>query len=257
MLRWVAEHYFTGQGAICELGTFVGGSTARLAYGLTKNRTATTKIQCFDRYECAERHKQQLLYDHGIAAFTGEDILPLARDLLAEFTGLVEFHKCDILDTRWDGGAIEILFIDIAKTRKTNDHVLETFFSSLIEGESLVIQQDYFHHSNPWVVAQLESLKDCFELVAFTQNNSAIFRYKHAPSTAQLEKAKTAEMTDKELITHLYSAMARFPLYRHKQHLARSILTVRKNPGVLSSWEYGETQFSFEELDSAIEKQFP
>jgi Methyltransferase domain len=253
LLRWVTECYFSGAGAICELGTFLGGSTARLAYGLSKNaNTSNKKIQCFDRYECAEHHKQQLLYQHGIKPFDGVDILPISKQMLAAFADYIEFNKCDILDAYWDNGPIEVLFIDIAKTRQTNDHVMATFFPHLIPGQSLVIQQDYFHHTNPWVVAQIEALIDCFELVACTRDNSAVFRCLRLPSKEELDRATTANMGYQQLIDYLITAMDRFPSYRHKQHLARSMLTLKSLPTANTAWQFENQTISFQDLDEVI-----
>jgi predicted O-methyltransferase YrrM len=50
MLRWLTEFVCQGKSAICESGSFVGGSTARLAFSLSKNTGTTGIIHSFDRF---------------------------------------------------------------------------------------------------------------------------------------------------------------------------------------------------------------
>jgi hypothetical protein len=248
MLRWIAEFDYTGIGAICELGSFIGGSTARLAFGLSKNKQTRSKIHAFDRFECAEGMKPDLLYKKGIAPFAGVDILPTAKQLLATFRGLIEFHKGDLNKTQWAGGPIELLFVDIAKSAATADHVARQFYKDLIPGRSVVIHQDYFHHQNPWIVVQMEALAEKFSLVAYAQNNSAVFRLKDPLSADDLASCSWFTLEARERVDLIVRAISRFPHLRQQEMLARSAFTVSQAPEVSKASEYPRRNVSQRDL---------
>lgn len=241
MLAWITQYYFSGEGAICELGSFVGGSTARLASGLTRNPNGKGHIYSYDRFGCAENMKQNLLYRHGIKPFEGEDILPLARELLREYDGLIDFWKGDMASAAWRGGPIEILFIDVAKTARLADHIAEEFFPSLIAGRSLVIQQDYQHYATPWDIAQMELLADCFRLAGWTENFSAVFLCTQPVTAEKIRAAKTDTLSDAAMIALVEQAIMRFPHVRQRECLAQGIVALHDHPGNRLSWQFKRT----------------
>jgi hypothetical protein len=86
------------------------------------------------------------------------------RSLLAPIGSLVDLEVGDILEKRYKG-TIEILFLDILKTRRIFEHCNELFMGSLIPGHSLVIQQDYYWHLDWFINAYMELLADYFVIV--------------------------------------------------------------------------------------------
>jgi hypothetical protein len=70
----------------------------------------------------------------------------------------VEVCEGDIADHGWTGQRIEVLFIDLAKTWRINDLMLEQFFPCLIPGHSIIIQQDYMWGFGPWLHITMELL---------------------------------------------------------------------------------------------------
>ncbi|HGG05640.1 MAG TPA: hypothetical protein ENK28_09300, partial [Aliiroseovarius sp.] len=162
---WIASEWAKGSGAIVELGCFVGGSTARLAEG---HRVAGLKseIHAFDRFLASETAKKNHFYSAGIAAFEGEDILPLAKSLLKPWADRITLHPGMIEDQDWTGGDIEVLVMDASKSTKASDHMAAKFFPHLIPGQSLVVQQDYLHWKQPWIAVQMERMANWFTPVA-------------------------------------------------------------------------------------------
>ena len=56
LLNYLADEYYTGEGAIVDAGCFLGGSTVALADGLRRNllrrqRTEEKLIHSYDRFE--------------------------------------------------------------------------------------------------------------------------------------------------------------------------------------------------------------
>ena len=72
LLHWLTRDYATGAGAICDLGCFVGGSTARLASGVAA-AGRSTKVHAFDHFTLTEAQKERYLYSAGIAPFRGQE----------------------------------------------------------------------------------------------------------------------------------------------------------------------------------------
>lgn len=248
MLRWLTEFEFTGAGAICELGSFVGGSTARLAFGLSRNRRSKGVIHAFDRFECAESMKADLLYSKGIPRFEGIDILPVARKLLSAFASLISFHKGDVNAMQWEHGPIEILFIDIAKTADTADHIARHYFPHLIPGRSIVVHQDYFHHHNPWCAIQMEMLAGKFDLVGYAQDNSALFRLKEKLSEEDLQSCSWHLASPEKRVNLAVQAMRRFPHVRQREHLARLAKTIADQPNAAKASEFAKRKLAHTDI---------
>ena len=141
-LTWLAKEQYEGWGAIVELGCWLGASTVALAEGLRRGGS-TAQIHSVDRFtwepymEAASHAGLQ----------TGDDFLPLFLQEIGEYASSVRTHKMDLLSGRWDGGPIEILFVDSAKDWDTMNAVLRTFGPNLAPGRSRVVLQDLRY---PW-----------------------------------------------------------------------------------------------------------
>ncbi len=62
MLSYVAEHMFQGRGAIVDLGCFLGGSSAFLAHGLSRNPSGRNfQVQSFDLFDLGPFERNTLL----------------------------------------------------------------------------------------------------------------------------------------------------------------------------------------------------
>src|SRR5262249_49893454 len=69
-------------------------------------------------------------------------------------------HEGDITTTGWEGGPIDVLFLDVLKSWHINDAVHRDFFPSLVPGRSVVVHQDYGWGSHPWVPVTVELMRD-------------------------------------------------------------------------------------------------
>lgn len=199
LLEYLAGDYYRGAGAIVDAGCFLGGSTAALGEGLRRNLRrrgiAPEKIiHSYDRFEVEE-------YTRG-AYFpgrmkSGESFRPLFERNIAPYADLVEVHAGDIGSVEWNGGPIEILFIDVAKNWAICDRVTRQFFPHLIPGRSVVVQQDYlYHHWVAWLHVTMEFYADYFEIVCDTGVNSVLFL-----STRRIPDAVLREKTVESLST--------------------------------------------------------
>jgi hypothetical protein len=234
---WLAAFWAEGAGAIVDLGCFAGGSTARLAEGARVARHGAG-LHAFDRFTADEAVKQAILYRQGVKRFDGEDILPLARSLLAPWGDAVTFHRGEIDRMGWDGGPIELLVMDASKAAETGDAMAATFFPHLIAGRSLVVSQDYLHWSQPWVPGQMEALAECFRPVAHAPRDTVVFLCERVPDAAALNAARMAGLDDAALDAHLAAAGARVAPWGLTPRLEEMRAALAANPGKRRAFQF-------------------
>ena len=173
LLHHLARNYYSGAGAIVDAGCFLGGSTVALASGLRRNPANKTRIHSYDRFE-VEEWTRGIYFPESTPA--GTSFRDQFDRNIAPFADLVDVHAGDITKNEWNGGPIEILFIDVAKSVEVCDFVTWQFFRHLIPGRSLVVQQDYlYHHWVAWLHVTMEYYADYFEYVCDTGMNSVVF----------------------------------------------------------------------------------
>jgi len=174
-LYWLAKDYFSNTGLVIDLGPLAGGSTYALALGLSENRHKFSwpLIHSYDLWE---------FYQDWGRFFPGKQFAHLADiqgaflENLGSLRRWVVPHKGDICKATWTGEAIEILFIDIAKTPEAMEHIVNEFYPSLIPGKSIVVHQDFICPECPWIHATQEYLSNYFELVDSPDGGSVCFR---------------------------------------------------------------------------------
>jgi hypothetical protein len=180
LLYWMTSEYFSGAGAIIDAGCFVGGSTVSLASGLASAQGGDTwreraKIHSYDLF-LTDDYMRIWYFERNKLETEGNRFRNLFDTNTAQWCDLLEVGDGDITKLPWTGGPIEILFIDICKLWHVNDYVTREFFPQLIPGRSLVIQQDFFHHREYWIIITHEILQEFFEYIGFVKWNSAVFR---------------------------------------------------------------------------------
>jgi hypothetical protein len=226
---WLTRVWARGDGAVVDLGCFVGGSTARLAEG----HRAAGLVGLIHAYD--ERIKKKILYSAGIEPFEGEDTLPLAVRLLEPWTRAIELHPGPIEHQSWEGGPIELLVMDASKVVAHMDRMAEIFFPSLIPGRSLVVQQDYLHWANPWIAIQMARMRKWFKPVAHARKDTVAFLCIAPVGEEALAAGRVGDLTDVAMRQALFAAR------RHMRALGvaegvKALIRVQKaNPGVRSA----------------------
>lgn len=158
---------YKGIGEIVELGCFVGLSTTCFAKGLADNQhvsNKTRRINTFDWFKFFdEKPWNEWLRDHGVS--NHHQLINLFLDHTKPWSDMIALHPGDLMEQRWDGRPIEILFIDAGKNWTHNDHIVQQFYPSLIPGHSTIVHQDYIYWHNGWVAVTMEWFADCFEII--------------------------------------------------------------------------------------------
>jgi len=221
LLYHLTRTCYLGYGEVVDLGAFLGGSTVRLAKGLRDRGIRDRVMHSYDRFVTDDflvtwipgllaQGRFRHLYDANVAPFAD----------------LIEVHDGDILSQPWLGRPIEILFVDVAKTWQINEHLVRSFFPSLIPGVSLVVQQDYLHEWLPWLHVTMESFADHFDYVTDTRNNSVVFSYERRIPTDRLLGFDWMKMGMDAKVALIDRAIARFADERQASYIreARNVL---------------------------------
>ena len=234
---WLGKNVATNDGAICDLGAFVGGSSARLAAGVMAARKST-KIHAYDRFTAGEKQKAKHFYPNGIAPFEGDDILWLSKELLTPFAPHIVFEQGDIAKARWTGPKIDVLCPDASKSRALANVQAEIFWPHLRAGSSVIVQQDFLHTTQPWIATQVELWRDHFTEVAFVRGTSLVLLCTKTPSKSELATRRLSSLSHAEQGTLLDRAAKRLarlgPPVGRRLREARVLLDA--NPGVDKAW---------------------
>jgi hypothetical protein len=149
-LHWISRNLVRGDGCIVDLGPLAGGSTHALCSGLALNPRAAgrTRVHSYDLWRFLPGWKS---FFPGERLRHGESIHPLFIKNLQAFGNTVVSHAGDLLEHRWSGEPIEILFIDAAKSVELWMHILREFLPHCVPGRTLIVQQDWVCAQCPWI----------------------------------------------------------------------------------------------------------
>ncbi len=186
-----ARDRFSGQGAILDLGTWLGGSTAALAAGLKENnndRIRSQKVHAFDLFELNSYLKETYPYPELADVPAGASFLHVFQRNLAPWAAQVETHAGDFTKDDQPLGPVELVHVDIMKNWPLTNAVLRKFFRDLIPGVSLVLHQDFVHYNTVWIHLVMYRLRDHFEAGAHVAGSTTVeFKLRSAIPPALLD----------------------------------------------------------------------
>lgn len=203
LLYAFALRHFKGVGQIVDLGPLIGVGTYCFARGLQQNprRAAHSRIFSYDLFLMENMSHFLPAEDAGGIGSVFHRFLEINRD----FLDFVVPVPGNLLNMRWNGDPIEILFVDLAKTWDLNSHVLAQFFPSLIPGHSILLQQDYVHVGEPWIALTMEVLSEYFEHLYFVYGATSVYRL-IKPIPAAILNQNLREMSLPEMDQHMENA---------------------------------------------------
>lgn len=176
--RIVRSHY-RGDGCIVDAGCFIGASTRALSEGLPGLAEAQTDLRpiiALDRFTVGDRYVGEYLAGLGLDIRYGESFLPAFLANMGDRIGHVEVRAGDLLQVGRIERPIEILVVDLAKTAPLNAFVFNRWFPRLLPGHSLIVQQDFYSPTQPWIAVGMGCLLDYVSVEHDKVGESAIFR---------------------------------------------------------------------------------
>ena len=190
-------------GAIVDLGCWIGASTIALAEGL-RGRPGGPGAARVLAYDLFRDHTDMGRYSFYAKPFgiyeAGEDFAPEARRYIRDRAGeLVEIRKVDLCSYEWTDGPISLLHVDCMKALNTARQVTRWFYPSLFPG-SILIHQDYKHHWEAWIHIIQYRMRSHFELLHSVVDGSTVaFRCVSPVSSAEAAGVLDREPSDDEV----------------------------------------------------------
>ena len=176
LLYSLARDYASGDGALVDAGCFLGGSTAALLAGVRDRprRWSGPPVASYDLFRVDTYMLPKFFSGDGTLP-PGETFGPKFDAHVARFDVPHVVHEGDITTIGWDGGPIDVLFLDVLKSWEINDAVLRDFFPSLVPGRSVIVHQDYGWGDTPWIPITVELLRDSLVLIDWMEWGSHVF----------------------------------------------------------------------------------
>jgi tetratricopeptide (TPR) repeat protein len=168
-LIWLTEEKYEGWGAIVELGVWLGSSSAALAEGL-RRRNSTAEIHSLDLF----RWEDYMTAQAGPVWKIGEDFLPFYLKQTSDYASWIKPRKLDLMEAAWDGGPIEILFVDSAKSWELANAILNGFARHLVPGRSRIVLQDFRFHYAHCLPLIFDSRPDLWKQVEDVQYSTTV-----------------------------------------------------------------------------------
>jgi hypothetical protein len=213
MLHWLGAWYFRGRGVIVDAGCFLGGSTAALAAGVAANQRVSRKprrwIHSYDMFVIDWYAKREFFADSPLQI--GDSFYEEWRANVAPWEHLLNVHRGDVCAHGWSGERVEILFLDVMKTVAVQTAVTERWFPRLIGGRSVLIQQDYVHEWQPWILVSMELLHEYFLPLDYFDYGSAVYLCLRTPTREAVAAADVARLSLATQLAILERAATRVP----------------------------------------------
>jgi predicted O-methyltransferase YrrM len=205
-LFWLAENYYAKKGCIVDAGAYAGASAFCLASGLAKRADLSLEepvIYSYDFFEAKDGYvASQLAKDFGQGEI-GDGYLDKFELQTKKHRHIIHAISGDFLQQRWNGKPIEFLFVDMAKTKDLNAHVVREFFPHLIPGHSLVIQQDFYFCWHPYIHITMEFFKDYFEVIDRRLDQSRLYFYKKKIPDDEIDRIARNQLSQTEEFAYL------------------------------------------------------
>ncbi|MEM9913114.1 MAG: class I SAM-dependent methyltransferase [Pseudomonadota bacterium] len=236
--HWLSRQMSDVQGAVVDLGSFVGGSTAHLAEGARAGGATDKQVYAFDHFAATEKVKEKQLYAKGVEPFEGDNILQLSQQYLSPWAPNITFRQGRIEGSRWREGPISMLVLDASKTTSVTDRIARLFFPSLIPGRSVIVQQDELHWKEPWISAQMQRLEAYFAPICHVPGNTMAYVTVKRIGPMALHRARVAGLSDRDLIDDLHTSSIRLKAFGVAPQIERQAEAVRLNPGKRKAWRF-------------------
>jgi hypothetical protein len=197
--QWYAKEIYRGNGAIVDLGCWLGSTTIPLARGLRQNERVKSdaKIYAYDLFQW-ESWMNGMKNDFTSHLKPGDDFTEVFRKITSPYAANIEVEKADLTKYIWNKGAIEFLLVDAMKSETLAEHISKTFYPYLIPGQSYVLHQDFAHYYTPWIHLLQYNLRDYFKFVCHVYNSPSVVLelVKPVPDTLLNQKYSLADFDE-------------------------------------------------------------
>jgi hypothetical protein len=163
-LYWLTSSMYAEEGAVVELGSWFGRSAMALGAGL-RDSGRTTTLHCFDRFRWNPQFSSSVTVSDVKRLPDGGDFMPYFVANVSQVYPYVRATKITIDQLQWDGGPIELLFVDAPKSFADLTRTIFAFGPSLTAGRSLLILQDFFFTPAYPIALTVAAMSDAVRVV--------------------------------------------------------------------------------------------
>ncbi len=153
-LKWHAQEELTGAGAVVDLGSWLGSTTASLAMGLAANprrSTRTSMIHAYDQFRWEgwmDIHSPPTRLG---PYKPGDSFRPEFELVVKRWRERIAVHEGDLLQETWRNGPIELLIVDAMKSWELASHIVRELYPALLPTSGHLMHQDFSHCFTPWI----------------------------------------------------------------------------------------------------------
>ena len=165
-VEWYAANLYRGEGAMVELGCWLGSLTRAVCRGLKHNRRLQqpVRVEVYDRFQWDTVMESWVAGTPIAGRFKdGGDYEAMYRDQVEEYLPMLSIHHADLTTERWNGGPIEFLLVDAMKAMCTARGICRSFYPSLLPERGYLAHQDFLHFFHGWIHVTTYLLRDSFE----------------------------------------------------------------------------------------------
>jgi hypothetical protein len=153
--RWFGAEAYTAQGALVELGPWLGSLTTSLCEGLARNPRAAGRreiVHVYDLFEWSEIFEEWSRgTPHAGRFVAGDSFEAYYRSVLHDHLRFLSVERADLATAAWSGKPVELLVNDAAKSLRIADNVFRTFVPAMIPGGSYVAHQDFLWSTDAFI----------------------------------------------------------------------------------------------------------
>lgn len=169
-LVWLTETRYEGWGRVLDLGCWLGSSSACLAEGLRRSGRPGV-VGSMDLFVWDAGYMSR---GTGIELPDGSDFLPRFVDLTSPWRDRIEPMRVNLLDHEWNGGPVEILFVDAAKSWRLANSILRTFAAAIVPRRTRVVFQDFRMPNAQWLPLLVGSREDLWRELENTVDGTTV-----------------------------------------------------------------------------------
>lgn len=148
--------FFSGVGAVVEVGTWLGLSTTHIVRGLLANPMFSGTLHCFDDFVWRSSWMDRWLIGTGLEAPADlesfehlfreqtREIAPHIRVTRARLAG--DSTNSQVPALQWSDGPIELCFIDCGRSLEVNEAWYRALSPHFIPRRTLLVLQDWQNH---------------------------------------------------------------------------------------------------------------
>jgi hypothetical protein len=198
---------YAGQGAIVDLGCWLGSSTIALASGLREHphrQLRSAVVHAYDLFIW-----DGWMNDVSVVRQTpldgkykpGDSFLEECRELTEPWKDNIRLYPGDLSSIGWSNGPIEFLFVDAMKSWHLTNSIIHAFYPSLIPGTSTIVQQDFGNFYVYWIHLITYRLREYFQPIHdIRYSESLCFKYiKQIPLSLLQANYELSSFSDDEI----------------------------------------------------------